>query len=112
MRMNFKGIIKVTKNRLFVNKQECLGVTKVHRNQFSIKISEQPNKDIVDFMETLLHEMIHLYFFILMNIANKRFADYKQHNVIEASVPFILNKIALEFDSKRIFNVKNSNKKL
>lgn len=101
MKLNISGVIKTSARKLFVGRQECLGVTRADNNKFSIRISEKENTDVVQFLETLLHELLHLYFFILIGIKNRRISEDKQHEVIDVVVPFMLNKMAMTLKPKR-----------
>lgn len=63
--MNLKGIIKTSK-RVIVKNQECYGVAVGHKNTFTIKIDESIFRERPTlFLKVLLHELIHLYFFII-----------------------------------------------
>lgn len=101
MKMNLSGTISTTPHRLVAGSQLCYGVTRANGNRFSIKISEKDNQDAVQFLETLLHEMLHLYFFIIIGMKGKNVAEWRQHNVIDVVVPFMLNKMAMELQPKR-----------
>lgn len=108
MQMNLTGTIKVSPRRLKVDGVECMGTTRVKGTHFSILISEKENKETVQFMETLLHEILHLYFFIMMSLKSTTISEDKQHRVLDAVVPFMLNKMALELAPKRRHRVTNS----
>lgn len=101
MNIDLSGIIKTSKRPLKVKGQECFGTTTAKGQKFSILLSEKENRDPIQLIETLLHELLHLYFFIIIGITNRRISEEKQHEVIEASVPFILNKIAITLAAKR-----------
>lgn len=101
MKLNLTGTIKSSERRIRAGDQDCYGLTRVTGNKFSIRISDKENQDAVQFLETLLHEMLHLYFFILIAMRGRSISEWKQHNVINVVVPFMLNKMAMEFAPKR-----------
>jgi hypothetical protein len=94
MLLNLRGFVKSSKRRLFVDGDECLGVTRVYGHRFGIRIVE--TKSLVEFYDTLLHELLHLFFFIFVSVRNKEISTHKQHRVINKAVPYILRLLARE----------------
>lgn len=99
MKLDLLGTIRSTPRQLMVDGEPCLGVTRANGRRFSIQVVESSN--LVDFYDTILHEMLHLFFFIFGAIRNKDVPQAVQHRVIEVVVPFMLNKMAMELAPKR-----------
>lgn len=109
MKLDLTGTIKTTRRKIIVGRDECVGATYANKNKFLITISEKENPEVLDFLETVLHELLHLYFFIFMGIRDKKVSDALQHRVIDDVVPYTLSKIARELlPKRRRYNGKNS----
>jgi hypothetical protein len=100
--MNFfwRGFIKSSKRVRHANR-ECYGLTRGQRNKFKIYISEKVTEDIDTFGNTILHELLHLYFCLLMAFGVRGLTEDLQHEVIEPMVPLIQSHIAAILSRKK-----------
>lgn len=74
-------------NKVFVNKQECYGVVKADGNKFKILIAKCAGGGFDLFAETLLHELLHLWVFILMALTDINVSEKRQHKIIGTIMP-------------------------
>lgn len=95
MKLNLSGTIK-SRKKLQVDNQTCYGVTRGEKDKFSIYISEEALKDGYLFSETILHELLHLWFFILIAALDRDdISEKKQHEVLEQVIPIILSRTGI-----------------
>ena len=87
--MKLTGYIKFQK-KVFVGKQECYGSTYGWRNTFGIRISEDASETFSLYAETILHELLHLWVFILAASIGIPLTEKKQHKFIELIVPKVI----------------------
>lgn len=101
MRLSLSGKIQ-SRKILRYGKDICYGLTRADKDNFRIYISELALKDINTFSETMLHELLHLWFFIL-NGASDRWdiPEAKQHEVLEEVMPMILSRTEIIRNRKR-----------
>lgn len=99
--MSFKlvGIIQTTPRRIFIQKQECHGITSVKKTFFKIKISEKACKEPIVLVETVLHELCHLWLYAVSGLARRPFSDPVQERIINKTT-----KIALSILIKELHN--------
>lgn len=89
-----QGIIRSVP-RLKYGKQECYGLMQGLKNKFVIKISDEAVEEGQVFADTMLHELLHLYFWILKARGVKGLSDPAQHEILEEVLPIVLSRIAL-----------------
>lgn len=88
--MDLVGSIGVRK-RVRVKNEECYGTCCVFKkNTFTIKISETAFDDPVLFAETLLHELLHLWLFIVMKRCNTKMSEQYQHTIVNKIIPIVV----------------------
>jgi len=80
--MQVTGTIK-TQKRVRYRNQECHGIASAHKQKFLIRIAENTFNDPVLYGETLLHELVHVWFFILMGSYPVHISERRQHKLIE-----------------------------
>lgn len=109
MKIDLSGTIK-SRKKLYYGKSACYGITKADKNKFQIYLSELALKDGYIFSETMLHELLHLWFFIInSSLKTKPISETKQHEVLEQVIPVILNhtRLMLEKVGKKNEKIKN-----
>lgn len=79
------GQIKTVKRIRYKN-QECDGIAYGDKQNFLIKIVESTLKRD-NFIEVLLHELMHVWFFIVLALYKIDISERKQHKIIEAVAP-------------------------
>lgn len=92
--MNLKGYIKTAK-KIKIGNSQCYGVSTGYGNKFGIRIEDSlMKKHPAMFLRVLLHEIIHLYFFIV--------DDYTRHklNLTEGVQHKIMGKLVKELVDK------------
>jgi len=99
MKINLSGTIK-SRKRIHYGRQECYGITRANRGKFSIYLSESAMEDGYIFSETILHELLHLWFFIIGSISSKKLSEKEQHEVLEEAIPRILSRTGLILERK------------
>lgn len=99
MKLDLSGVIK-SRKRLYYGKSACYGITKANKSKFQIYLSELALKDGYIFSETVLHELLHLWFFIISTVAIKVPSEKEQHEVLEQVIPIILSRTALILERK------------
>lgn len=105
--MNIKLLGSIqSRKRLNYNKQECYGITKVNKNKFNILISELAFKNGYLFAETMLHELLHLWFFIIATAFGKEISESEQHAILEPIVPKIVTQVTNSI-KKKAWNEKD-----
>lgn len=90
--MNIRGFIKSQK-KIIIDNDECYGCTYAYRNRFSIRIAEETGKDFYLFADTVLHELIHLWIFILSACTNVKITDNQSHRIINKVMPRALKMV-------------------
>lgn len=99
MKIDLSGVIK-SKKRLYYGKDACYGITRANKNKFKIYLSELALKDGYMFSETMLHELLHLWFFIISTVAVRVPSEADQHEVLEQVIPIILSRTRLMLERK------------
>src|SRR5690349_4260308 len=89
--MNVNGTI-VIRRRVRYRNRECYGITTAKGTQFQIRIAESVYYRPLLFAETLLHELMHLWLFILSG-RDKQYliSQRKHHNLIDKTVPLAVS---------------------
>ena len=88
-----QGTIK-SAQRVRHQNQECYGLMRGWKNKFSIRISDKAIEDGQMYAETVLHELFHLYFWMLIARGVKRLTEKRQHEIIEQAIPVVLSRVA------------------
>lgn len=83
-----------------VNGQPCYGVVKANENKFKILIAKCAGASYEQFAETLLHELIHLWIFILMALTDTQISEAKQHKIIKKVMPVALWELEVQRGKK------------
>jgi len=91
MKFKFIGSIRSQK-KVKIGKDDCYGLTKANKNRFSIIISERNNGDFYQLSETLLHEFLHLFFFILSAFNKRALSESEQHKIMDKLTSMLLKK--------------------
>lgn len=86
MKMKLKGAIELV-DRVRVKGQACWGVTQAHGQTFRIRVARSAIHNGAMFAETLLHEMLHLWIFIVCSAMGKQTSARRHHEIIDAIVP-------------------------
>lgn len=95
--MNIRGFIKSQK-KIVIDDDECYGCTYAYRNRFSIRIAQETGKDFYLFSDTVLHELMHLWIFILSACRNITITDRQAHKIINKTMPIALKMIRKYYD--------------
>lgn len=90
--MNLVGSIS-TRKRVRADNQECYGTCNAYKRTFTIRIAESAFDDPIMFADTLLHELIHLWLFIVMTRCNTQMSDRGHHTIIDMLVPKAVLKL-------------------
>lgn len=83
--MVIKGKIKTVKRIRYKN-QECEGITKANKQSFLIRVVYN-TLDRGLFPEVLLHELIHLWYFICFSVYGLYLSEREQHRLMNRLVP-------------------------
>jgi hypothetical protein len=81
-----QGEIKF-QNKVVINKRECFGRCKVSTDHFQIAISKAAGESLSIFAEVLLHELLHLWLFVIEALTKKRLSDRQHHRIINQIIP-------------------------
>jgi len=92
-----KGVIKFQK-KVIVSKQECYGCCRGDGDQFDIRISQDATENFKIFAETLLHELIHLWMFIIMATIKINITEKEQHIIMKKAVKNALGALQKYYD--------------
>ena len=87
-----KGVIKFQK-KVIVGKKECYGCCRGDGDRFDIRISQDAADNFEIFSETLIHELIHLWIFILMATVRINITEREQHKIMDKAVKSILRSL-------------------
>jgi len=105
MKIDLSGTIK-SRKRLYHGRDACYGLTSVDKKKFRIYLSDLALKDGYIFSETMLHELLHLWFFIISTVAIRVPSEKEQHEILEQVIPTILSRTALVLERKGRTNEK------
>jgi len=83
--IKIKGMIKTVKRIRYKN-IECDGITRAHKQEFLIRIARGTFERRM-FPEVLLHELVHLWFFICFGVYKLYIPEKLQHKLINQIVP-------------------------
>lgn len=78
MKLDIKGRIKLVKRI----EKGIYGDTLLTPSTFTIRISEEENKQINEFCGTLLHELLHVWFGIIKEISVTHISKKLEHEII------------------------------
>lgn len=96
-----KGIIKLVDRKLIVDGDECYGAAEVEGRRFKIRLSNKTIDTGDMFIETLLHELMHLWIFIVMETLGFKMSQAGAHRIIDVVVPFAMEQFYREYRRKR-----------
>jgi predicted SprT family Zn-dependent metalloprotease len=86
------GIIEFVK-RVKIGKHICYGATYADGDKFRIKISRAAGESVECFVETLIHEMLHLAFYIISGVTKVELSDREHHRLINKIMKVALKEI-------------------
>ena len=80
---------------------ECWGKCVVEGNRFTINIARKATNDPILYADTMLHELLHLWLFMLEG-SNKKFgmSQRKHHALMKIVIPVALNVLKLDLWNK------------
>lgn len=96
-----KGEIRLLQRRLFVDGDECYGTADCEGRRFILRLSNIAIETAEEFMDTLLHEMLHLYLGMLMTLLNLRLSDAASHRIIEPTCRYAVRLVKRELRKRR-----------
>src|SRR5258706_9728637 len=105
MKIDLSGTIKSRKS-LHYGKDVCYGITKANGDKFQIYLSELALKDKYIFSETMLHELLHLWFFIVNTAVLRQVSEDEQHEILDQAIPIILSRTAIVLKRREKSNEK------
>ena len=82
----------VGKKRVRYGQQECHGKTEVWKNRFLIQIAHSTYRRFYLFINTVLHELLHLWLFIAMEVRHVELSETRQHVIIYRVVAVALKE--------------------
>ena|SRR5271157_916869 len=82
-------------NTVTVHGKPCYGVVKANNNKFKILIAKCAGESFEQFAETVLHELLHLWVFILVALTDTRISEAKQHKMIKKIMPVALRELEI-----------------
>ena len=88
--MILKGKIRFQK-QVHVEGQDCFGCARSSGNYFDIRISQDATDNLLLFADTLLHELCHLWIFIVVSALKVDITEKQQHRIINKIVPNAAN---------------------
>jgi hypothetical protein len=80
--MDIIGRVRFQKT-VTVGGQPCYGAVRADDNRFKILIAKCAGESFEQFAETLLHEFVHLVYFILIALTDFNVSERAQHKTIE-----------------------------
>lgn len=95
------GTVKLIQRKLFMNGSECYGTTTGHGGKFQIRLSNLSIETVWEFIETTVHELLHLWLFILVSALTFTLSDAASHRIIEETVKTALRALRRELRNKR-----------
>ena len=99
--MKLKGYIKF-QNKVKVKNQESYGLTEAIGDHFRILISRESSKDFYLFSETILHELIHLGYFVIMACSTTtNLSERSQHAMINKIMPVMIAQLRKHCKGKK-----------
>ncbi len=94
------GFINIIKQRIFHRGDECLGTCAVNGRRFNIRVSLKSAGEPDDFIDTLIHELMHLWLYILMAAYQFKLSEAAQHRIIEKAAPVTVKLLKREIRRK------------
>ncbi len=95
------GEIKLINRRIFSDGDECYGTAIANKNRFHIRLSNIGIETVDDFIDTTLHELLHLWLFILIAALTVTLSDAASHRIIDATVKTAMRCLRRELRFKR-----------
>lgn len=105
MKIDLSGVIQ-SRKKLYYGKDACYGITRADKKKFKIYLSDLALKDGYIFSETMLHELLHLWFFIVSTVAIRVPSEEEQHEILEQVIPIILSRTAIILERRKKTNEK------
>ncbi len=96
-----KGDIKLINRRIFVNGDECFGTAECEGRRFKIRLSNKAITNGNEFLDTLLHELVHLWIGVGMTALDFKMSDAASHRIIDATVPKVAKVFYKEYKRRR-----------
>lgn len=90
--MKLNGYIKF-QNQVKVGKQECYGCTRANKQNWSVRISKDAMENYHIFAETIIHELIHLGYFVIMASTKQNWSEAVQHRMLGKIMPVVLRQL-------------------
>lgn len=97
----FRGTIEFVNRRIFSKRDECYGITQVDGRRFWIKLATPAHDELWELVDTLLHEVMHLFFFVLAAFTDANLSIAAHHRVISRVVPYAIRMLRQEVRRSR-----------
>lgn len=97
-----KGYIALQSKRLWHDGDECFGITEITNSGFSVRISNSMSGALRDFADTLAHELLHLYIFIMQGVYDKELSNAAHHRVTDKLVKLTVKTVNDEFKKRGV----------
>jgi predicted SprT family Zn-dependent metalloprotease len=91
-RLDLKGTIEEV-NILYHGNSSCYGLTDTKGNKFKILISKESIDKSELFIEVLLHELLHLWLYIVEAGYNIHLSGRQHHKVIDKVTPYATKEL-------------------
>ena len=91
--MKLKGTIQSSPS-IVSGGVKCAGTTEVAKERFLIRIADECFDDDENFQDVMLHELLHLWLFIVDNRGGRvtKFSERRHHRIINPIVDFALKR--------------------
>jgi hypothetical protein len=97
MKMRLKGSIELVKEAV-VRGEHCLGTTEAKGSWFRIRIADVTTHRGELFCETTLHELIHLWLYIVTAATGTELTEKEHHKIIDVVVPNAMKALKRVYD--------------
>jgi len=102
MPFKLKGHIALQSKKLWQDGDECYGITEISDSGFRIRISNSLAQDVRDFRDTLVHELLHLYIFMMQGVYAKSLSNAAHHRITDELVAKIVKSVNAEFKKRGV----------
>jgi hypothetical protein len=89
--MKLTGYIKF-QNKVIVDGQECYGCTRADKQTWDIRISKDALENYNIFTETIMHELLHLGYFVIMASTKQDWSERQQHAMLNKIMPVVMKE--------------------
>lgn len=96
-----KGVVRLVQRRLFVDGDECYGTAEYMGRRFVVRLSNIGIESVDEFMDTLVHELLHVYLGILMAVFGIKLSDKACHRIIEPTSQNVLRLLKRELRKRK-----------